>query len=155
MAETPNPTQELMTLQVDTEWVEKTRCRNFVRDFPALVVDEAEDFGGTNQGPNPMELILAGLNSCETIVMTLTAQEMGLTFQGVDVHSEGDLDPRGLSGEPGIKPYFQTVRQTVSLRADWSDDQIATVREATESHCPAFNLLRDAGVVMKVEWKRL
>lgn len=144
----------LVSLAVDTEWVEQARCRNFVRDLPPLTIDEPEEFGGSNQGPNPMEVILAALNSCTAIVVEMVAQEMGLTLHGLDLHAEGDLDPRGFTGEADVKPYFQVVRQSLSLDIDASDEQLAQLREVVERRCPAFNLVRDAGVHMDVEWHR-
>ncbi|MBX5465379.1 MAG: OsmC family protein [Clostridia bacterium] len=146
--------EELMTLAADTEWVEQTRCRNFVRDLPPFTIDEPEELGGSNQGANPLETILAALNSCTAIVVQLVAQEMGLTLRGLDIHAEGDLDPRGFLGQAEVKPYFLAVRQRVNVEIDCTEDQLAQLREAVARRCPAFNLIRDAGVPVEVEWQR-
>ncbi|MEJ2600725.1 MAG: hypothetical protein P8Z00_20510 [Anaerolineales bacterium] len=39
----------------------RTAAEIYIRDFPVLISDEPPSRGGENQGPTPLELILAAL----------------------------------------------------------------------------------------------
>ncbi len=61
-----------------------------------LVIDEPENLGGTNAGPNPVEYVLASLAGCMNVVGHLAAKEMGFELRGMEISLEGDLDPSKL-----------------------------------------------------------
>ncbi|MEO0855027.1 MAG: hypothetical protein AAFY15_16205 [Cyanobacteria bacterium J06648_11] len=73
--------QGKMSFQVSTTWVDGDRSiarvksfgfgdRTYARDF-TWTIDEPEEVGGTNAGPNPQEMILSALNAC--VVATFAA----------------------------------------------------------------------------------
>ncbi len=62
-----NPDQALATFEVQTSLGEGLHSKATVRDFAPLDIDEPPVLGGTDQGPNPVEVILAALGSCQEI----------------------------------------------------------------------------------------
>ena len=149
------PTQEqpqLMTLRATSSLEEGVRSRVQLRDF-AVVADEPADLGGTDRGPNPMEYVLGGLVSCLTVMIRLIAGEQKLQVDGVDFDVEGDLDLRGLMGTAPVRPDFQAVRGTVWLTTPEPQERIAALRDEVYRRCPAYNLFRNAGIPVELEWR--
>lgn len=53
----------LETISVEAQRESATRTTVKLRDFE-LTVDEPEEMGGQNEGPNPLEYLLAGQAGC-------------------------------------------------------------------------------------------
>ena len=54
-----------LTRTVSARWLGAYRCDVSAGDF-TIPVDEPTSVGGTNEGPQPTELLLAALSSCFT-----------------------------------------------------------------------------------------
>ena len=108
------------------------RGHHFVADSPPVL-------GGPNEGPNPVELLLAALAACGTFVFERVAQEQGIPLHGVSLTAAGDFDPRGVCGE-AFDPRFQAIRVRVAL--DGPDaPQRAVLLEAFRTRCPVLTTL--------------
>ena len=57
-----------------------------------LPVDERPELGGTDTGPEPLELLAASLASCTAVTMEMYAQRKGWDVGGVD--AAVDVEPR-------------------------------------------------------------
>ena len=90
-----NPDQALATFTVESSLAEGLHSVATVRDFAPLDIDEPLALGGTDQGPNPVEVILAALGSCQEITYRAYATALNIPLDGVSVKLEGDLDLRG------------------------------------------------------------
>jgi uncharacterized OsmC-like protein len=51
-----------------------------VRDF-SLIIDEPPSPGGTDEGPNPVENVLASVASCMNVVIHMIARERGVEWR--------------------------------------------------------------------------
>jgi len=60
-----------------------------------VVADEAEQDGGTDEGPNPQELLAASLASCSAITMEMYANRKGWDLGDVVVDVEYEPAHRG------------------------------------------------------------
>ncbi len=95
-----------------------------IRDF-TLDVDEPPSLAGSDQGPNPVELALASLATCQQITYRLYADALGVRIDHVSVSLEGDLDLRGFfSVDPGIRPGFAAIRGTIDIDSPESPETI-------------------------------
>jgi uncharacterized OsmC-like protein len=109
-----------------------------------LTIDEPESLGGTDAGPNPVELVLAALGTCQEITYRAYAAALGIPLEGVSVTVEGDLDLRGFFAvEEGVRPGYQGIRATVHLRSSASEADLANLRAAVDAHCPVLDILRN------------
>ncbi|MBD2229976.1 OsmC family protein [Phormidium tenue] len=99
-----------------------------IRQFQ-LVADEPAHLGGSDQGPTPTELLLAGLGSCKAITIKMYAERKGWPVENVYVAAE-----------------LQTVeKQTVvavylTLVGDLTAEQRDRLREIGD-RCPVHRLL--------------
>ena len=110
-----------------------------------LTVDEPPALGGGDTGPNPVELILAALASCQEITYRLHADALGIPLEGVSVKVRGDLDLRGLfAAAEDVRPGFQGLTVEVSLVSTASDAELERLRDVVERHCPVLDLLQNA-----------
>jgi uncharacterized OsmC-like protein len=69
-------------------------ARNF-----KMIVDEPSSLGGTDQGANPVEYLLAALAGCLNVVGHVVAKEMGFELRGVKIEIAGDLNPAKFLGQ--------------------------------------------------------
>lgn len=120
-----------------------------VRDHQ-VITDEAN---AGNTGPSPLENTLASLAGCEGVIINRCAEAMGFKYSAVDMEAEGDVDPRGSRGVPGVRPYFLAVRIKIVLTTDEPPDRVAKLRKNVENRCPVMNLFRDAGVAVTATWE--
>ena len=75
----------------DSRQVHGLLSRAKMRNFE-LTVDEPPALAGTDQGPNPVELILAALGTCQEITYRFYADKMGIPLNSVSVIVKGSLD---------------------------------------------------------------
>ena len=79
------------TLTVSARWLGAYRCDVSSGDF-TIAVDEPESVGGTNQGPQPTELLLGALSSCFTLAVAYAAAKRGIELSHLEVEVTGTYD---------------------------------------------------------------
>lgn len=128
--------------------------RSQIRGF-TLTMDEPLELGGTDTGPNPVEMLLAALGGCQEIVYRAYASVLGLTIERIEVHAKGYLDLRGLLNLADVPAGFSQVSFTTLIISDEPDDKLRQLAEMVEKHCPVMDsLMRSVEVSGKVEVKR-
>ena len=112
-----------------------------IRDHE-MIIDEPVAIGGTDQGPNPVELILAALGSCQEITYKAYAAALDIPINNISVEMEGDIDFRGFFGVDGsIRPGFEKIRARVKIDSDAPESDIERLRKTVNSHCPVLDIL--------------
>lgn len=107
-----------------------------------IIVDEPVDLGGSNDGPNPVQYVLAALCGCLNVVGHMIADEMGLTIRGLEFEAEGDLDPAKLFGKPGGKRAgYEEIRVDIKVDTDASEQELAQWLEKVDERCPVSDNL--------------
>lgn len=134
-----DPEQARVTLRVSAGLREGLRTQVALRKH-TVVVDEPRSLGGTDEGPNPVELVLAALATCQVITYRVWASKLGVELDEVRVEVEGDLDLRGFYGvEPGVRAGFSQVRLLVRLCGPEGDDAYRALADAVDAHCPVLD----------------
>lgn len=96
-----------------------------------LTADEPQDKGGTDQGPNPLELLAASLASCVAITV-----EMYATRKGWDVGTL-EVECSFTAAERGAPTKFDIV---LRLPDSLSDEQVERLR-VIAAKCPVHRTL--------------
>lgn len=111
----------------------------------AWTIDEPESLGGTDLGPNPVEVLLSALGACQAITFQVWAGNLGITFDTLDITLAGDIDLRGFFGlDDTVRPGFQSIEVKVHLSGPDTADRYAELVAAVEKHCPVLDNLGNA-----------
>jgi putative redox protein len=79
------------------DWQQGMAFRASTESGHSIDIDGPPDLGGENQGPRPMELLLAGLGSCSAVdvVHILQRGRHDVTDCTVDINADrADVDPK-------------------------------------------------------------
>lgn len=135
-------------------WQGGLHTRVDARHF-AIDVDEPPAIGGADEGANPIEHVLAALDGCLTVVVRTVADELGIRVGSIETEATGTLDLRGFRGTADVSPHFQHLQVSVTLTTTATEQQVRELRAQVTKRCPLLNLVKDAGVDLKVRWNVL
>ena len=124
-----------------TELVKGYETSVNIRDFK-FTVDEPPSLGGTDLGPNPVEIVLAALGACQEIVYSTYAAVLGIPIDRLAIKVSGTLDPRGFFGVADVAAGFDSVVYEVSLASPSSAEKVRELAEIVNQHCPVLDILQ-------------
>ncbi len=102
-----------------------------------VIVDEPAALGGTDQGPNPVEYLLAGYAGCLNVVAHIVAKELGLELKKLIIEVDGDINPARLFGQSKEdRAGFKIIRVKISIDTDAEQKLIDQWLTEVESRCP-------------------
>lgn len=147
-----DPASGLTRWRVTTRWMGGTRSDSRVtsyeiggarieKDF-TIRADEPLELCGTNQHPNPQEILLSALNACMAVGYAAVCALEGIQLHELSIETRGDIDLRGFLGlDPAVKPGYDELAYTVHIRADATPAQIERVHDIVCRTSPnRFNL---------------
>ena len=106
-----------------------------------FAADEPVSVGGTGTAPNPVQMALATLGSCQAITYRYWAEELGLRLDGVTITVEADFDMGAYFGFPGAgRPAPSAVRCSVVLEGPEPAARYEELTAAVDEHCPLLDL---------------
>ena len=137
------PGQAAATFEARSRQTDGFRSEVTIRQF-TVPVDEPAALGGSDSAPNPVELVLAALASCQEITYRLYADALGIPLNGVTVELEGDIDLRGFFAvDPEVRPGYQEIVATVTLDSPAPAEDLRRLKETVDTHCPVLDILRN------------
>jgi putative redox protein len=137
------PESAVATFESRSALQEGLRSEVAVRDHK-LTVDEPPELGGTDARPNPVELILAALGTCQEITYRAYATALGIPLRHVSVNLTGTIDLKGFFAvDDTVRPGYQKVTGTVRLESTASDEQLEMLRTAVNAHCPVLDIIQN------------
>lgn len=112
------------------------------------VADEPEQAGGTDQGPNPYELLLGSLAACVCITVSLYCQHKGWKLEGVSARFEHDRVHADdcEECEQATSGFVDRITGHVTVEGDFDDRQRRRL-EQVAVRCPVHKTLGNAMVV--------
>lgn len=114
------------------------KARNF-----QIVIDEPQNLGGTDHGPNPVEYVLGALAGCLNVVGHVVAKEMNMPLSGLTIDLEGDLDPAKFMGKATQeRAGYQEIRVKIKPDTVADEETLAKWRDAIETRCPVSDNLQ-------------
>ncbi len=124
-----------------TELQTGLKCSAQIRNF-SFQIDEPVQLGGTDEGPNPVELVLAALGTCQEIVYSAYAAVLGIHLNSVKVNVKGNLNLKGFFGlDENIHPGFEDISYTTFIDSPASSEQLNQLVKVVEKHCPVLDIL--------------
>ncbi len=125
-------------------------CRAEIRQH-GLAIDEPAALGGTDTGPNPVELVLAALGTCQAITYRIWAGLMGIELDEVRFETDGDIDIAGLLGlREGVRPGLGAVRHRVIVVGPETEERYRELMAAVNAHCPVLDIVANPVPVQHV-----
>lgn len=111
-------------------------------DTHDVIIDQPENMGGENAGPNPLEYLLVALGGCLATVAAIVARQEQIDLRGFSIEVEGDYDVDFLMGKTKEgRAGFSEIRQMVEIDADLTDEEKAAFFEKVHSRCPVTDSL--------------
>ena len=109
-------------------------------------------FGGTDGAPSPLSYLLGALTSCNQVVGSIVAGDLGVSLGRWSFDVQGDLDPSVLAtGAEGNANFTRiTLRATVETDAD--EATFARLRSETERRCPVTQMVVRSQVDYHSSW---
>ncbi len=97
--------------------------------------------GGSNQAPNPIELLLAAFAACIECAFYEFAVHEGLNINSVSVDLEGTLDLRGLFMIDDVPAGFKDLAYNLNIVSPDDEHKIRDLAERVIAHCPVVDSL--------------
>lgn len=110
-----------------------------------MIIDEPASLGGTNDGANPLEYLLAALSGCLNVVSHMVAKEMGFTLRGLEIEIEGNLNPAKYMGlSDAERTGLKEVRVKIKPDTDADEAILKTWIRTVETRCPVSDNIANA-----------
>lgn len=108
-----------------------------------LVADEPKSYGGTNHGPTPYDLLLAGLGACTSMTLRMYADRKKWPLEAAIVrldHAKRHVEDCDACGAGERSPKLDHIERRVELIGDLSQEQRARLLEIADK-CPVHRTL--------------
>lgn len=116
------------------------KARNF-----EIIIDEPTNLGGTDDGANPIEYVLAALAGCLNVVGHLVAKEMGFDIKNLEIELDGELNPARFMGKSNEeRAGYQAINVKMKPETDADEDTLKKWIEEVENRCPVSDNLANA-----------
>jgi uncharacterized OsmC-like protein len=107
-----------------------------------IILDEPESLGGTNQGANPVEFILAAFCGCINVMGHVIAKEMEFELRSIKIKMCGNLNPQRLFGSSfeeraGYKGIDVSIEPDCDAPIEVLEEWLAKI----EDRCPVSDNL--------------
>ncbi|MEJ2313783.1 MAG: OsmC family protein [Nitrospirota bacterium] len=78
-------------IKANVKYVDGLRFIGVAESGHAVVMDSSPKFGGTDQGPRPMELLLLGLGGCTGMDVAYVLRKKKQEVEDIEISLEGDM----------------------------------------------------------------
>jgi uncharacterized OsmC-like protein len=142
-----DPETAKTTFFARTQWLGRLRSRTDIDHYDLagkriprkhrIMSDEPLELLGTNEAPNPQDLLLAALNACMTVGFVAGATMAGLRIDSLEIASECALDLRGAFGlDPNVKPGAEKIHYTIRVKGSGTREQFEEVHREMMKNSP-------------------
>ena len=118
-----------------------------------ILADEPEEILGSNQGPNPQELLMAALNACMTVGYVAGAAQRGVRLTKLEIETKGTLDLRGFFAlSDTVPPGYPVIEYVVRIAGEGTPEQFEEIHAEVQATSPNFdNIARAIRIDAKLE----
>ena len=113
--------------------------------------DEPIELGGTDEGPNPYELLLGALAACTSITVAMYARRKGMKLDSISVRYEFDRVHADdcEQCDDDASGFIERVSSEIFVEGDFTDEERRRLGEVAQ-RCPVHKTL-DKGVHFEEE----
>ncbi|MFU8785006.1 OsmC family protein [Aliidiomarina sp.] len=104
------------------------------------LADEPESVGGADEGPAPMEMVMAGLGACTSMTLRMYAKRKEWALEKVTV------DLRHIKGEKGV----ESIERHIHIEGNLDDEQRQRLLEIANK-CPVHRTLMNSQLAIPTE----
>jgi len=157
---TENPEAAKFQWRVRSDWVHGTHSRNTVLSFTglgqehmhrqayAIEGDHPEIFASEDNGPTPVETVLAALASCLMAGVATVATNRGVKLHSVSATLSGDMDLQGILGIDGdVRNGFEGIKVTFDIDADATKEEIEAIVAQSQRRSAVFDIVTNPSSV--------
>lgn len=114
-----------------------------------MVIDEPAELGGTNEGANPVEYVLAAYAGCLNVMAHVCAKELGVEMRGVKIDLVGNLNPDRLFGKSfEERAGYKEIKATIKPDCDMDEETKTKWLAAILDRCPVGDNLKNTTEVV-------
>ena len=117
-----------------------------------MTIDEPIDRGGTNLGPMPVEMVMAGLAGCTHVISNKLANHYGAPIMAMDVDIVTTMDSRGTRLIELIDVPFPKIVINITADMNGPQEAIDQVIANLRHHCAVSKMLRQSGTQIIENW---
>ena len=151
-----SPEQATLEFEVTTRWEGQFRSASRVGTITAgngdrivrshvIRADEPEEILGSDEAPNPQELLMAALNACMTVGYVAGAAKRGITLTKLEIETRGTLDLRGFFQlSDAVPPGYPALQYVVRIAGDGTSEQFAEIHAEVQATSPNYDNLARA-----------
>ncbi|MCL6269577.1 OsmC family protein [Sansalvadorimonas sp. 2012CJ34-2] len=111
-------------------------------------IDQPEAAGGTDKGPNPLQLFLFSLAGCIASIGRIAANQKKIELRGMKVNVEAGMNAAGLMGKPTEdRVGFQSFKVNAEIDADMTTEEKQAFLDEVCARCPVHDNIGKATVV--------
>lgn len=136
-------------VSADQETTTKSRARS--RDVE-MIIDEPIERGGTNEGPMPVEMVMAGLAGCTHVISNKLATANGVTIDDMAIEIVTTMDSRGTRLIEPIDVPFPKIIINITAAMTGAPEGINAVVTKLSAHCAVSKMLRQSGSEVTERW---
>lgn len=123
-----------------------------IRNF-SFTIDEPPEIGGDDKGPNPEEVVLAGVGACQAITAALYAAYYGIPIKKYEMNLKGYADLSGFFGmaQEGQPKGFNRVKSEITIESDAPEKELKKLEKIAAERCVGHGTL-EYPVQIEQEW---
>ena len=109
--------------------------------------DTTVEAGGTDEAPNPEELLLSALGSCKVMTLHMYADRKGWDLQKVDIDLEYEkLDAQDVPNYHGEEKHVHVTRAKITLHGNLDEEQRARLLQIADK-CPVHRIISGPNII--------
>jgi uncharacterized OsmC-like protein len=118
-----------------------------------IVADEPISAGGTDEGPNPIELTLGALGACTVMTIKIYLDQKKWAFESVSVDVESTVEKvenaailSALERPFVVNGRMRKIHKSIYIKGDFSDEQKERILNIA-SKCPVNKMLNESSYI--------
>ncbi len=117
-----------------------------------VTIDQPTQMGGTNEGPNPLEISLIAIAACIGAIGRIISNQRKLAVREMKVSVVGEMNTDSLLGiSRDERAGFQTITVNVEFDADMTHEEKVSFLKEIDSRCPVSdNMANESSLVFNV-----